>query len=93
MQARNVSGSFQLLDGIRWSEVSVMLIDSLIEPAFMKWIEEEQALENGKIDELYHQFELLNIYYVAISASCRTVDVKCISSLGTLLSMHVVLFQ
>ncbi|VAH91816.1 unnamed protein product [Triticum turgidum subsp. durum] len=51
MEARNVSGSFQLLDGIRWSEVSVMLIDSLIEPAFMKWIEEEQALENGKIDE------------------------------------------
>lgn len=51
MEARNVSGSFELLDGIRWSEVSVMLIDSLIEPAFMKWIEEEQALENGKIDE------------------------------------------
>uniref|UniRef100_R7W935 Uncharacterized protein n=1 Tax=Aegilops tauschii TaxID=37682 RepID=R7W935_AEGTA len=25
--------------------------DSLIEPAFMKWIEEEQALENGRIDE------------------------------------------
>uniref|UniRef100_A0A452XV73 Uncharacterized protein n=1 Tax=Aegilops tauschii subsp. strangulata TaxID=200361 RepID=A0A452XV73_AEGTS len=51
MEARNISGSFELLDGIRWSEVSVMLIDSLIEPAFMKWIEEEQALENGKIDE------------------------------------------
>ncbi|KAM3406861.1 hypothetical protein ACQJBY_000735 [Aegilops geniculata] len=37
--------------GPKWSEVSVMLIDSLIEPAFMKWIEEEQTLENGKIDE------------------------------------------
>ena len=61
MQARNISGSFELLDGIRWSEVSVMLIDSLIEPAFMKWIEEEQALENGKIDEVYHQFELPSI--------------------------------
>uniref|UniRef100_N1R0D7 Uncharacterized protein n=1 Tax=Aegilops tauschii TaxID=37682 RepID=N1R0D7_AEGTA len=59
--ARNISGSFELLDGIRWSEVSVMLIDSLIEPAFMKWIEEEQALENGKIDEVYHQFELPSI--------------------------------
>ncbi|XBH55708.1 hypothetical protein VPH35_077735 [Triticum aestivum] len=38
-------------NGIRWLEVSIMLIDSLIEPAFMKWIEEEQALENGRIDE------------------------------------------
>uniref|UniRef100_A0ACD5W8S3 Uncharacterized protein n=1 Tax=Avena sativa TaxID=4498 RepID=A0ACD5W8S3_AVESA len=51
IEARNVSGSFELLDGIRWSEMSVLWIDSLIEPAFMKWIEDEQALENGKIDE------------------------------------------
>jgi hypothetical protein len=53
MQARNVSGNFKLLDGIRWSQVSISLIDSLIEPAFMKWIEDEQALENGKIDKVY----------------------------------------
>ncbi|CAM0873974.1 unnamed protein product [Alopecurus aequalis] len=51
MEARNVSGNFELLDGIRWSEVSILLIDSLIEPAFMKWIEDEEALENGKIDK------------------------------------------
>ncbi|XP_047091178.1 uncharacterized protein LOC124703018 [Lolium rigidum] len=51
MEARNISGSFELLDGIRWSEVSICLIDSLIEPAFMKWIEDEQALEKSKIDK------------------------------------------
>lgn len=51
MKARNISGSFELLDGIRWSQVSICLIDSLIEPAFMKWIEDEQALEKGKIDK------------------------------------------
>ena len=58
MQARNVSGSFELVDGIRWSQVSIFLIESLIEPAFTKWIEDEQALENGKIDKVHHQFGL-----------------------------------
>ena len=61
MQAKNVSGSFELLDGIRWSQMSILLIDSLIEPAFTKWIEDEQVLENGKIDKVYHQFGLPSI--------------------------------
>lgn len=51
MQVRNISGSFKL-DGIRWLQVSTTLIDGLIQPAFVKWIEEEQALENGQINEV-----------------------------------------
>lgn len=51
MEARNISESSKLLDGIGWSQMSILLIDCLIQPAFMKWIEEEQTLENGKIDE------------------------------------------
>jgi hypothetical protein len=51
MQVRNISGSSEL-DGIRWLQVSTTLIDSLIQPVFMKWIEEEQALENGQINEV-----------------------------------------
>ncbi|KAL6608307.1 hypothetical protein ACP70R_041370 [Stipagrostis hirtigluma subsp. patula] len=51
MEVRNVSGSSELDDGIGWSKVSTTLIDGLIQPAFMKWIEEEQALQNGKVDE------------------------------------------
>jgi len=50
MEVRNISGSSEL-DGIRWLQVSTTLIDSLIQPVFMKWIEEEQALENGQINE------------------------------------------
>ncbi|PWZ03953.1 hypothetical protein Zm00014a_028927 [Zea mays] len=49
-EVRNISGSSEL-DGIRWLQVSTTLIDSLIQPVFMKWIEEEQALENGQINE------------------------------------------
>ncbi|TVU29943.1 hypothetical protein EJB05_21539 [Eragrostis curvula] len=48
---RNISESSELADGTRWLQVSTMLIDGLIQPAFMKWIEEEEALENGKINE------------------------------------------
>jgi hypothetical protein len=74
MQARNVSGSFELLDGIRWSQVSISLIDSLIEPVFMKWIEDEQALESGKIDKVYQQFGLPSIspycLYLQLSDFC-----------------------
>ncbi|KAL5211376.1 hypothetical protein ABZP36_022223 [Zizania latifolia] len=51
MEVRNVSESSELVDGIKWLQISTMLIDGLIEPAFMKWIEEEKALENGKISE------------------------------------------
>lgn len=58
MQVRNFSECSELVDGIRWLQVSTMLIDGLIQPAFMKWIEEERALENGKINEVCHHFEL-----------------------------------
>ncbi|RCV06560.1 hypothetical protein SETIT_1G172400v2 [Setaria italica] len=51
MEVRNISGSSEIVDGIRWLQVSTALIDGLIEPAFVKWIEEEQALENGQINE------------------------------------------
>ncbi|CAN6238243.1 unnamed protein product [Urochloa humidicola] len=51
MEVRNISGSSELADGIRWLQVSTTLINGLIEPAFVKWIEEEQALENGQINE------------------------------------------
>lgn len=51
MEVRNFSECSELVDGIRWLQVSTMLIDGLIQPAFMKWIEEERALENGKINE------------------------------------------
>ena len=71
MQARNVSGSFELLDGIKWSQMSILLIDSLIEPAFTKWIEDEQVLENGKVDKVYHQFGLPSISpYWILPPSC-----------------------
>ncbi|WVZ92076.1 hypothetical protein U9M48_038170 [Paspalum notatum var. saurae] len=49
MQVRNISGSSEL-DGIRRLQVSTALIDGLIQPAFLKWIE-EQTLENGQINE------------------------------------------
>nr|CAB3449873.1 unnamed protein product [Digitaria exilis] len=48
---RNISGSSELVDGIRWLQLSTTLIDGLIQPAFVKWIEEEQALENSQISE------------------------------------------
>ncbi|RLN08883.1 uncharacterized protein C2845_PM11G05820 [Panicum miliaceum] len=51
MQVRNISGSSKLDDEIRWLQVSTTLIDGLIQPVFVKWIEEEQALENGQINE------------------------------------------
>ncbi|CAO2038245.1 unnamed protein product [Urochloa humidicola] len=51
IQVRNISGSCELVDGNRWLQVSTTLIDGLIEPAFVKWIEEEQALENGQTNE------------------------------------------
>ncbi|CAL4969149.1 unnamed protein product [Urochloa decumbens] len=51
MEVGNISGSSELVDGIRWLQVSTTLINGLIEPAFVKWIEEEQALENGQINE------------------------------------------
>ncbi|XP_062219155.1 uncharacterized protein LOC133918993 [Phragmites australis] len=52
MEVRNISGNSEFIDGIRWLQVSNTLIDGLIQPAFVKWIEEEQALENGKINEM-----------------------------------------
>ncbi|CAL4887661.1 unnamed protein product [Urochloa decumbens] len=52
MEVGNISGSSELVDGIRWLQVSTTLINGLIEPAFVKWIEEEQALENGQINEI-----------------------------------------
>ncbi|WVZ75249.1 hypothetical protein U9M48_023323 [Paspalum notatum var. saurae] len=48
---RNISGSSELVDGIRWLQVSTTLIDGLIQPAFLKWIEEEQTLGNVQINE------------------------------------------
>ncbi|KAF8693237.1 hypothetical protein HU200_038619 [Digitaria exilis] len=51
MEVRNISGSSELVDGIRWLQLSTTLIDGLIQPAFVKWIEEEQALENSQISE------------------------------------------
>ncbi|KAL6899115.1 hypothetical protein ACP4OV_005773 [Aristida adscensionis] len=51
MEVRNISGSSELADGIGWLQVSSTLIDGLIQPAFMKWIEEEQSLQNGKMNE------------------------------------------
>lgn len=51
MEVRNIFGISKLVDGIRWLQVSTTLIDGLIQPAFVKWIEEEQALENGQINE------------------------------------------
>ncbi|PUZ75834.1 hypothetical protein GQ55_1G240400 [Panicum hallii var. hallii] len=51
MEVRNISGSSELDDEIRWLQVSTTLIDGLIQPVFVKWIEEEQALENGQINE------------------------------------------
>jgi predicted lipoprotein len=52
MQVRNVSESSKISDEARWSQLSTTLIDGLIQPAFMKWIEEEEALENSKINEV-----------------------------------------
>jgi len=52
MQVRNISVSSELVDEIRWLQVSTTLIDGLIQPVFVKWIEEEQALENGQINEV-----------------------------------------
>lgn len=54
MQVRNISGSSELVDGISWLQVSTTLIDGLIQPAFVKWIEEEQALENRQINEVWY---------------------------------------
>ena len=51
MQVRNISVSSELVDEIRWLQVSTTLIDGLIQPVFVKWIE-EQALENGQINEV-----------------------------------------
>jgi len=51
-QVRNISVSSELVDEIRWLQVSTTLIDGLIQPVFVKWIEEEQALENGQINEV-----------------------------------------
>jgi hypothetical protein len=70
MQARNISGSFELLDGIRWSEVSICLIDSLIEPAFMKWIEDEQALEKGKIDKVSSVWACPPFLHIGCASNC-----------------------
>uniref|UniRef100_A0A0E0K0B4 Uncharacterized protein n=1 Tax=Oryza punctata TaxID=4537 RepID=A0A0E0K0B4_ORYPU len=39
------------LNGTKWLQISTTLIDGLIEPAFMKWIQEEKAWENSKINE------------------------------------------
>uniref|UniRef100_A0A0D9YST4 non-specific serine/threonine protein kinase n=1 Tax=Oryza glumipatula TaxID=40148 RepID=A0A0D9YST4_9ORYZ len=39
------------LNGIKWLQISTTLIDGLIEPTFMKWIQEEKAWENSKINE------------------------------------------
>ena len=50
-QVRNISVSSELVDEIRWLQVSTTLIDGLIQPVFVKWIE-EQALENGQINEV-----------------------------------------
>jgi hypothetical protein len=58
MQVRNVSESSKISDEARWSQLSTTLIDGLIQPAFMKWIEEEEALENSKINEVSHCFIL-----------------------------------
>ena len=54
MQVRNISVSSELVDEIRWLQVSTTLIDGLIQPVFVKWIEEEQALENGQINEVWY---------------------------------------
>uniref|UniRef100_A0A0E0G794 Uncharacterized protein n=1 Tax=Oryza nivara TaxID=4536 RepID=A0A0E0G794_ORYNI len=48
---RNVPESSELVDGIKWLQISTTLIDGLIEPTFMKWIQEEKAWENSKINE------------------------------------------
>ena len=53
-QVRNISVSSELVDEIRWLQVSTTLIDGLIQPVFVKWIEEEQALENGQINEVWY---------------------------------------
>nr|AIE39014.1 regulator receiver domain-like 1 [Echinochloa crus-galli] len=51
MEVRNISRSPDLVDGIRWVQVTTTLIDGLIQPAFLKWIEEEQILENGQTND------------------------------------------
>lgn len=51
MEVRNVPESSELVDGIKWLQISTTLIDGLIEPTFMKWIQEEKAWENSKINE------------------------------------------
>jgi predicted phosphatase len=58
VQVRNVPESSELVDGIKWLQISTTLIDGLIEPIFMKWIQEEKAWENSKINEVYHYFQL-----------------------------------
>ncbi|EEC73264.1 hypothetical protein OsI_07398 [Oryza sativa Indica Group] len=50
-EVRNVPESSELVDGIKWLQISTTLIDGLIEPTFMKWIQEEKAWENSKINE------------------------------------------
>uniref|UniRef100_A0A0E0G797 Leucine-rich repeat-containing N-terminal plant-type domain-containing protein n=1 Tax=Oryza nivara TaxID=4536 RepID=A0A0E0G797_ORYNI len=50
-RVRNVPESSELVDGIKWLQISTTLIDGLIEPTFMKWIQEEKAWENSKINE------------------------------------------
>ncbi|XP_015689656.1 uncharacterized protein LOC102706720 isoform X3 [Oryza brachyantha] len=51
MEVRNVHETSELVDGIKWLQISTTLIDGLIKPAFMKWIQEEKAWENSKINE------------------------------------------
>jgi hypothetical protein len=46
MQLRNVSESSKIADEAMWSQLSTTL------PAFMKWIEEEEAMENSIINEV-----------------------------------------
>lgn len=58
MQVRNVPENSEIDDEARWLQVSTTLIDSLMQPAFVKWIEGEEALENSKINEVFHCFTL-----------------------------------
>jgi hypothetical protein len=44
MQLRNVSESSKIADEAMWSQLSTTLIDGLIQPAFMKWIKEAEAM-------------------------------------------------
>ncbi|KAK3154198.1 hypothetical protein QOZ80_2BG0187530 [Eleusine coracana subsp. coracana] len=65
-EVRNVSESSEVADEARWLQLSTALIDGLIQPAFMKWIEDEEALENSKINE-----KLMNMISIKITKESR----------------------